>query len=259
MNVVPVLQIQDNERIRSVLERAAMELGTGIAVRYPILGTAPAPAKTPGTILTEALDCVAQEAQAADLLVDLGFIPEDVEIDPEDLAVAVGEMLGVGDWRNVVLLGTAMARSLGGGLVPEGSLGRLPRREWHLWNSLRSQEIGRMPTYGDYAIQHPDPPAIDEKSGPGMRANIRYTLDNVTLVPRGQGAVILEGSAQYQQLCQQILASGEFAGESYTWGDRVIADCAGGGPTGNQGLWRGAGTSHHLRHVVDQLARTGSS
>lgn len=255
MNIVPVLKIQDKAGARSTLRRAVAGLGTGVAMRYPLLGIAPGSAKTSGTILKEALEQVELDAQAADLLIDLEYISEDVEIDPKDLAIALDEMLGVGDWRNVVLMGTAMARTLGGGLIAEGTVGRLPRREWDLWKALRPQQPERMPTYGDYAVQHPDPPAIDESGGPGMRANIRYTLDEVTLVPRGRGALIIEGSAQYRQLCEQIVASDGFAGESYTWGDRVIADCADGGEPGNQTLWRGAGTSHHLRHVVDQLAR----
>ena len=141
-------------------------------------------------------------------------------------------------------------------MVKEGTVGRLPRREWALWKELRRGGIDRDVVYGDYAVQHPDPPMEGESSGPGMRANIRYTLDEETLVPRGRGPLITEGAQQYRELCAAIVNDPGFAGESYTWGDKVIADCARGlGSAGSQNTWRGAGTSHHLRLAVDQVAR----
>jgi hypothetical protein len=117
--------------------------------------------------------------------------------------------------------------------------------------------MARLPTFGDYAIQHPDPPLEGEESGPGQRANIRYTTNKVTLVPRAVGPVVLEGREQYRDLCRQLVVQPEYAGGHFTWGDRLIADCASGiDEPGWQNHWRGAGTSHHLRHVVKQLSRS---
>jgi hypothetical protein len=125
-----------------------------------------------------------------------------------------------------------------------------------LWCALTELGLSRRPTFGDYAIQNPDPPLDDQPSGPGQRANIRYTTDAATLAPRAVGAVIQEGAEQYRQLCRQLVAQPEFAGADFSWGDLQIAECADGvGEPGWQNRWRGAGTSHHLRHVVDQLAR----
>ena len=105
------------------------------------------------------------------------------------------------------------------------------------------------------AVQNPEPPLEDQPTGPGQRANIRYTTDDATLVPRAVGAVIQEGAEQYRQLCRLLVAQPEFAGRDFTWGDHQIAECADGiGEPGWQNQWRGAGTSHHLRHVVEQLA-----
>jgi hypothetical protein len=159
----------------------------------------------------------------SDLLIDLGFLSEDMEIRAEDVANSVDELVSVGDWRSVVLLGTSMPSWLGGGVVQEGTVGRLPRREWDLWAALRESGIVRLPTFGDYAIQHPDPPLEGDESGPGQRANIRYTTDEVTLVPRGIGAVVQEGREQYRGLCCQLVEQPEYAGPDFTWGDRLIA------------------------------------
>lgn len=87
-----------------------------------------------------------------------------------------------------------------------------------------------------------------------MRANIRYTSDNVTLVARGRGAVVQEGREQYRELCRMLVDRPEFVGSAYSWGDEQIAACASGAiEPGWQNLWRGAGSSHHLRLVTEQV------
>jgi hypothetical protein len=143
--------------------------------------------------------------------------------------------------------------------IDEGTLGSLPRREWSLWLQLAQFDLPRMPSFGDYGIQHPRPPQAD--GGPGMRANIRYTADADTLVVRGHGPVVQEGNAQYRHLCQQLVERAEFAGSDYSWGDEVIEACARGTVApGAQNVWRGAGTSHHLQLVTEQLRqRQGGS
>ncbi len=256
MQFVPVLRLSDSKPTVKQIREAAECDGRGVAIRYPILVAASVDGRGPQTLLKEALDSVGVDVVGADLVLDLGFLQPDVDVDPAYLQSDVEELLAVGDWRSVVLVGTAMHRSLGGGVVDEGTVGRLPRREWDLWLELRARRPERIPTYGDYAIQHPDPPWEGEESGPGMRANIRYTLDDVTVVPRGTGPVVSgRGAEQYRDLCQEVMAEPKFAGPDYTWGDRIIFECAHGlGSPGNQNLWRGAGTSHHLRHVVEQLA-----
>ena len=78
----------------------------------------------------------------------------------------------------------------------------------------------------------------------------------MTLVPRAVGPVIQEGAEQYRELCRVLVEQPEFAGADFTWGDRQISECAAGlGEPGSQTKWRGAGTSHHLRQVVEQISR----
>ena len=100
----------------------------------------------------------------------------------------------------------------------------------------------RSPTFGDYAVQNPEPPLEDQPTGPGQAANIRYTTEDATLVPRAVGAVIQEGAEQYRELCELLVAQDEFAGRDFSWGDLQIAECAAGiGDPGWQNQWRGAG------------------
>ncbi len=149
------------------------------------------------------------------------------------------------------MLGTSMPTMMS--CVAEGTVGSVPRKEWELWSQLQQCELERMPTFGDYAIQNPHPP--HDGGGPGMRANIRYTANGDTLVARGRGPFYEEGNEQYRRLCEQLVARAEFAGREFSWGDGVIDDCAAGAvEPGGQRVWRGAGTSHHIRTVSEQLA-----
>lgn len=255
MMFVPVMRLGDGPKtVKQIAESTGCD-GHGVALRYPLLRTISTDGRSTEALINEALEAVGVEVNGADLILDLEFLSDDVEIDAEDLAHAVDELVAVGEWRSVVLIGSAMPSSLGGGVVPEGTIGRLPRREWVLWSALAELQPSRLPTFGDYAVQNPHPPLEGQPSGPGQRANIRYTTHDCTLVPRAVGAVIQHGAEQYRQLCRLLVAQSEFAGADYSWGDQQIAECASGlGDPGWQRQWRGAGTSHHLRHVVEQLA-----
>lgn len=235
---------------RKLVAGAALEDGHGLALRYRLRAVVPPAGTTVTKFLADQLASMNCEVASADLLVDLEYIDPDVELHPDDIAAMLRQMLDVGPWRSIVLLGTSMPKMLS--CIAEGSVGSLPRREWELWTGLQSCDLPRMPAFGDYAIQYPHPPM--DGGGPGMRANIRYTANGDTLVARGQGSVIQEGKEQYRLLCQQLVARAEFAGSDYTWGDGVIEDCARGTVApGAQNVWRGAGTSHHLRLVTEQL------
>jgi hypothetical protein len=255
MAFVPVLPVGGNDsrdHVRLVADAAARD-GLGAALRYPIRRIALEPGKTHATVLSDALGSLGIEVRFADVLVDLGYLSGDEELHPEDAGEALEEVISVGSWRSVVLLGTSMPSMLGG-TVEEGTIGELPRREWELWSALKGIWSGRLPTYGDYVVQHPDPPRDEDGGGPGMRANIRYTAGRATLVARARGSLIQEGREQYRDLCVQLVVRPEFRGRDFSWGDAVIAACASGEiEPGWQNQWRGAGSSHHFRLVTEQL------
>lgn len=254
---VPVMRLSDAKTIVSQIADTAACDGRGVALRYLLLGTVHPDGRRAESIIKEALDAVQVETGSADLLMDLAYLSADTEIDPEDLASLIDELVAVGPWRSVVLLGTSMPRSLGGGVVVAGTIGRLPRREWLLWSALSKSRLSRLPTYGDYAIQHPEPP-MDVVAGQipiGIRGAIRYTHETETIIPRAKAPRHEEGREQYRRLCEVLVSQPEFAGRDFTWGDRQIAECAAGDcEPGWEDHWRGAATSHHLRLVVDQLA-----
>jgi hypothetical protein len=253
MRFVPVAHVSESTKSHlQLVGQAVLEDGNGVALRYRMRKVTPSAGLGHDDVLRAHLLDLEVAVEEADLLVDLEYLDEDVEVDPEDIARGLREMCEVGEWRSLVVIGTSMPKMLS--RVKEGTLGAIPRREWDLWSGLAQCDLRRMPAFGDYAVQNPEPPA-DDVGGNTMRANIRYTTATETVVARGRGPVSQEGKEQYRWLCQQLVARAEFAGSAYSWGDAVIDDCARGAAEPEaQNLWRGAGTSHHLCAVSEQLA-----
>jgi hypothetical protein len=255
---IPVLKLGDVSATVAQIADTVAHDARGVALRVPVLGTVSAAGRDMETLVKEKLDGVQVDIAGADLIMDLRYISEETEIDTEYLAPMIDDLVSIGAWRSVVLLGTTMPRSLGGGVVEAGTVGRLPRKEWLLWSELRRSQVTRLPTYGDYAIQHPEPP-LDATEGQiplGIRGAIRYTHETVTVIPRAKAPRHEEGREQYRHLCRLLVEQPEFAGAQYTWGDSQIAECAEGTcEPGWEDHWRAVGTSHHLRYVVDQLGR----
>ncbi|MEM9615007.1 MAG: beta family protein [Actinomycetota bacterium] len=250
MKAIPVARVGSGfEAHNDMAAGAALRDHRGIALRVPIQGIVLRPGSSFPSLVEETLSRLHIDPAQIDIFVDLEFIDEDLEIDAEDICEIVEGIEQIAEWRNTVLLGTSMPASLS--CVPQGSVGVLPRREWDLWRDVRGEMLGRPPVYGDYVVQHPKPPS---SGGPGMRANIRYTAEEMTVVARGL-SVMEEGKAQYTQLCLDLVDHDDFSGPQFSWGDQTIADCALGRiEPGDQTMWRGAGTSHHLAYVSTQIA-----
>jgi hypothetical protein len=244
---IPVAPTGGDEQHLAMVRDAAYADRNGVALRHHLTGAALSPGTSVRDVVGATLAALETPPDDADLLLDLGYIDLDVDLDPELLSDQIEACTRIGTWRGIVLIGGSMPTTLSD--VPEDSLRELPRNEWQTWRKLASADLHRMPAFGDYAVQHPTPPA---DGGPGMRANVRYTCEESTLVSRGRQ--VTEGKEQYVGVCRRIVESPHFRGEDYSPGDRLIRRWATGdiGP-GGQDVWRGAGTSHHLQLVTDQL------
>lgn len=252
---IPVIPLVGTKSHRRVVNEAAYTDGRGAAVRIDL-----SKGVVPGSIdlaaaLRDLADDLAVPCSDLDVIIDVGFLPPDKVIDGDWIVSQVSLVAEIEQWRSLVLCGTSMPQTLG--MINEGSIGAFPRHEWALWEQA-VKRLGPIVSFGDYGIQHPTPPA---DAGPGMRASIRYTMPNRTVVVRGEGPVTTGlGSLQYQGLALQLVGLPDFATRDYSWGDEIIERCADGGlPTSSQHTWRGAGTSHHIEQVCDQLdAKEGS-
>ncbi len=199
------------------------------------------------------LESLPVSTRATDLILDIRSIAPPRQVDVDSVISMVKTIPRLHEWRSFTLAATSFPENLTG--LPPSDSSLIERTEWRLWLDLwrRQREISRRPTFGDYAISHPEPSEVEPRV---MRpsASIRYTAEEAWLVLKGQN-LRDNGFAQFHQVCRDLIRRPEYSGGDFSWGDRYIYDCASQrtGP-GNLTTWRKVGTSHHVAFAVRQLA-----
>lgn len=249
-NFIPVARPGDPIDHALNAAKVGLESGRGFCLRLNIGDLIVAPGKTIQTTTRDWIDEVGLHPGGVDLMIDLSYIGPEAEVNSGDIAFLLDSFAPLQEWRSITLVGSSIPKSMSA--IKEGTLGTIVREEWTVWQEVSAEESALI-DFGDYAIQHPLPPT-DTNSAMGMRANIRYTAGGSTFVARGEGPEYQDGKEQYVGLCSSLAALPEFDGNDFSWGDSTISRCARGElDPGGQSMWRGAGTSHHLRHVARML------
>lgn len=166
------------------------------------------------------------------------------------------------DWRTLTISSSSFPANLEN--VARNSLEELERKEWSVWTSLRAKRktLGRIPTFGDYAINHPELIEIDPRLM-RMSPNIRYTAELNFVIAKGEAyprkkestkKAGLAPSDQYPKLAQRIIDHPSWRGRKFSWGDAFIEECSQKKRVGSATNWRAVGTCHHIASVVQQIA-----
>lgn len=189
----------------------------------------------------------------ADLVIDLGtpnYVPIAAYVRTMATLLSLVPMLN--RWRTLTIAGTAYPESVATVKPP---FERRPRHEWvayRVFVGTLGQET-RIPTFGDYAVAHPDPVELDMRMIKPF-AKLRYTIDDAWHIGRGT-PVRTQGFGQYQQMCATLVAQPYFSGAGFSAGDAHIAACAAGSvATGNLSTWVWVSTNRHLTKVAADLA-----
>jgi hypothetical protein len=155
-------------------------------------------------------------------------------------------------WRTVTIAATSYPETIAQIRAP---FEIVPRLEWTAYKEYLAQ-LGRetrIPTFGDYAVAHPDLVELDMRIIKPF-AKLRYTIDDSWYIARGS-SVRTDGFGQYQQMCARLIAQPFFSGRNYSAADAYIEDCANGvAKTGNLSTWVWVSTNRHLTKVVDDLS-----
>jgi hypothetical protein len=190
-----------------------------------------------------------------DLILDLGALLTDSAGAAVMLARAfVSAVPDIERWRTVTLLATSFPEHMGS--VPANGELVAPRTEWLTWMRLSQEaKLKRMPSFGDYAIQHPDGPEDYDPRKMPMSACIRYTCEREWLFIKGVTTKLSSPAEQFPGLAQRLTMHARFCGDEHCRGCGDAAACAQGAPRlGNPEQWRRIGTVHHLTMVVRQLS-----
>lgn len=201
--------------------------------------------------LQSLLLCVDEEASNVDLIIDYGA----VALGSPNLRALTRRVPRILEWRTFTVAAGAFPKDLSDFHVGQHLC---PREDWRQWMSQVASDwaqVPRVPTYGDYATQHP----IFKEPSAGLNpsASIRYTIDDYWLILRGEGLRTKgsPGSAQYQGNAQLLSEMKEFSGENFSYGDQYVATVASGksGGFGSPETWLCAGVNHHLVYVARQI------
>ena len=156
-------------------------------------------------------------------------------------------------WPSITFLSGAFPKDLTS--LARNETHTLPRADWQSWHYLLMQDPPRVPSFGDYTIQHG---IFEEREGKhfNFSASIRYTTPDGWLVMRGEGVLNEDGPgyAQWPAHAQLLMERSEFCHAEYSWGDKFMNDMGSQvEKTGQAKDWLAAGINHHMTMVANQL------
>lgn len=249
---VPVTSPDRVPAYQTAVEQTLLKDGRGLCIRLTIEAAGKVDAKNSIDAL---LERIGLEVTECDLVIDLGAPPnfEPIEGFAKLTEAIVRKIPYLSLWRTFTIIGTAFPPSMSE--IEKGST-MVPRLEWMLYKIIAkslAQNGVRVPTFGDYAINHTDILPRDMRLLKPS-ATIRYTADDSWLIVKGTN-VRDNGFGQYRDLCRTVVDSQHYAGSDFSWGDEYIENCAAGSEsTGNLTTWRGVGTNRHIEKVVFDVA-----
>ena len=117
--------------------------------------------------------------------------------------------------------------------------------------------LPRLPTFSDYAIQHPAGVEGFDPRTMSASAAVRYALDKTWLLVKGVSTKNLGAKEQFPRLASQLVhghLKSYFAGAEHCSGCADMQRAADGEANlGSPEIWRRLGTIHHITSAVDQL------
>jgi hypothetical protein len=157
-------------------------------------------------------------------------------------------------YSSVTLLGSSMPADLDG--IPKNEVRAVPRHELRLWREVSlSRSRAGVIRFGDHGIVRADYVDIDGPF-PHINAKLCYTLEDATLVLRGQSQQDERLEYQYARLVRKLVATGEFRGAGYCWADRRLEMfCSAPAVPGTPRTYISLGTCHHLELAAAQVTR----
>lgn len=254
IHAIPVTGINQDCQWQNAIQEAVDKDGHGFCFRISLED---AMKPTLEALINGLLQKYDRQVEQCDLIID-EVAPN---FDPLDgfvglLEAIIKKLPYLNRWRSLGLIGTSLPSSLST-LGSGASI--IPRNEWRAYKSLivRLKSSGvRLPTFGDYAINHPEVSTVDPRFMK-TTANIRYTIYDNWFIVRGQN---IRDYSEHKDLCKTIIKSKTYYGPNFSQGDKYILDCAEGkASTGNLTTWRWVGTNHHLVSVIQDVANLAVS
>jgi hypothetical protein len=194
---------------------------------------------------------VLYEKKSADvhLVVDFQSIKEPLP----DIVAFTNTIPDLDEWRSLTVVAGAFPKDLSD--IKKNSQCKLPRNDWLIWKDYATTAKSRIPSFGDYTIQHG---VFEEHEGQhfNFSASLRYTASEYWVIMRGEGVRNEDGAGfdQFPAQAQLLLERNEFSGPQFCDGDLYIHTMAQQiTKSGQLKDWLVATFNHHLTFVARQL------
>jgi hypothetical protein len=250
-SAAPVTGITRDHTFQQAIGRVISTDNRGVCIRVTLTEAAKSDLKS---MLDTLMDQLQVSPNECDVVFDLGA-PNFEPIDGfTKLVHALLSRLPYQDsWQAITIMGTSFPETMA---EVKSSPALLPRWEWLLYKRLAAklaEQGARIPTFGDYGINHKDVPRVDMRLVKPS-ATIRYTIDDAWFIVKGPN-VRDHGFEQYRNHCRTLTKSPYFRNSDFSMGDAYIQNCSlGKEKTGNLSTWRKVGTNQHLEKVVQDIA-----
>lgn len=206
--------------------------------------------------LADALDDLLRkfdiEAKFCDVILDFEALPlKDVRDPATYISGIIRAFPDLTKWRTFTIAGSNFPKILE---MNADSDTLIPRTEYLLWSQIvMDDDIPRLPSFGDYSIQHPEISDLDFRKIKSS-VNLRYTTEAHWRVYKAREK-FRYGYVQFNEICNDLIDTQEYYGSHFSVGDKYIDECAKNtnGP-GTPEIWRRVGFNHHMTVVAKQLA-----
>jgi hypothetical protein len=246
VRVVPAVTTEQPEARLEQVGNLASELGFGLCLRVPgltLLAQGAAP-------LHRALRLVEAKPEAIQLVIDFNDVRDRNRELLRGLVLGALRNVTTPDrWQALVFAASSIPKTLSD-VAAAGKITAVNRVEWIAYRDIIEAKLPRTPSFGDFAINHPDRSVRAVKYAPS--ANIRYTSGDDFLIAR---ALKRKSNEASRDLCRMLISDPRFMGADFSEGDREIFECAAGkGGVGSGWTWRRRDTRHHIELKLQQLA-----
>lgn len=195
-----------------------------------------------------------------DLIIDLGGVEDFIVEGIGALTDAFMAEVPVHQrWRTFTVSACAFPKSMGG--VQRNSHDFVERTEWIAWKDNlygRQNDLQRLPTFSDCAIQRPEGVENFDPVRMQVSASIRYTLEDAWLLIKGQSTRSSRPGEQFPVLARKLVQDSlrsNFYGSGHCKGCELIRAAVGGASgLGSAEAWRQLGTIHHISVVTQAIA-----
>jgi Beta protein len=155
-------------------------------------------------------------------------------------------------FKDFATAGSSIPPSIDLAVATTDSTGRVIRREWTVWRTLRVAYPQYSWLFGDYGVRGPK--SADDIISTHTNGKIRYTSADIYFIARGHSMQKEGKGEQMYGLAHTIMNSRHYMGPEFSWGDAEIVRCSRGEFKGTSTMWIAIDTSHHMAWVVQEVA-----